>query len=39
MVWTIDVASFTFGILIGIILFTAFRGLYHLGKEAEKNEH
>lgn len=39
MVWTVDMASFTFGILIGFLLFTAFRGLYHLGKEADKNEH
>lgn len=39
MVWTIDVASFTFGILIGVILFTAFKGMFQLGKGADKNEH
>jgi len=36
MVWTVDIASFTFGILIGFLLFTAFRGLYHLGKNNPK---
>lgn len=39
MVWTIDVPSFTFGILVGLAFFLSMKGTYHLGKGADKNEH